>query len=626
MSVSVTHACFATTLACTVAACGNTYVVPNGTTAASTVAEAGTPEVLELSADITISGSDDWQMVGQPGARCIIRGNGHSINSTVPWSGHFLIRSCDIVGLGTADVPGIHLNMHGTSSATIEDSTFDASGQVHVLNYDQSTTVLTGNTVFATSLVPVVAVIADSQPMLFAQGDGTGKNRFSKNLILKSWADFRSNNWVIGGDSSAEGNRFIGLRAGMMLEGTGFVVRGNYIHTIYPTSADLVHGQEVSPFLVQNDSPDLVLEHNVIRHGHWVLRSVSGEARYNAFIDADDTDWIHDPKEGTKIHHNVFVNYAFPGAETNAIAPVPSVQGGIEVIDSMTQGIEIWANTFDGGGPSKAFSGSTINISSGSAVDSVRSNLFMRFPYGHGSAGVAAGYDEHPGTPPRLGYADYNLFYNLNADTIDNYALPVGTKVERQDPGFGANDVPRLGAKDAQVDPQVTGPFVDRFPWTDDQIQSGAVTVTDMLAYFRSVYTPRPGSPLIDAGDPQDGPGADIGAIGAGVPNTSDRFGAFPAGSAPTVSTEGGVVSSSARRDSDGPLVLRCSAGPLARTGERASKAWIGLMLLLLSRLLITPNMRSSTFSIGSGRRRPPRATLAFRLRRTSNETRSTSR
>src|SRR5205823_11122452 len=122
------------------------------------------------------------------------------------------------------------------------------------------------------------------------------------------------------------------------------------------------------------------------------------------------------------------------------------------------------------------------------------------------------------------------LSFNPDAEVADNYNLGVAGKVERQDPGFGANDVPPLGAKDAQVDPQVTGPFAARFPWTDQQILDRTVTVSDMLAYFRTVYTPAPGSPLIDAGDPEDGPGADIGAIGAGADNAHDHFGAFPKG------------------------------------------------------------------------------------------------
>jgi hypothetical protein len=37
-----------------------------------------------------------------------------------------------------------------------------------------------------------------------------------------------------------------------------------------------------------------------------------------------------------------------------------------------------------------------------------------------------------------------------------------------------------------------------------------------MLARFRELYTPAEGSPLIDAGDPADGPGTDIGPVPAG--------------------------------------------------------------------------------------------------------------
>jgi len=570
------------------AGCGNSYVVPNGATP-TPEAGLGAGTVLELNEDVAIPQGRDWQMIGQPGARCVIHGNGHSIGSGIRWTGHFLIQHCDIDGLGTADTPGIHLNMGGAASAVVEDSTFAASGQVYVLNYEQSTVDFSRNTVFSTSLVPAVAVIRDSQAAFFAQGDGTGKKRFAGNLILHSYGDFRSSNWLIGGDGAADGNRFIGKRTGLYLEGSGIVVRGNYIHTIYPTSPDLPHGQEVSAFALQGDWPDLLVEHNVIRHGHWILRGVSGEVRYNALVDADDSDWIREPEVDTKIHHNVFVNYLVPGEETNAIAPNPTVQGGIEVINFMTSGIRIWANTFDGGGPSKFFHGSTISVAYGSAVDSVRSNVFMRFPYGQGSAGVGPGAIEQAGSPPPvLGYADYNLFFNPDGDVVDNYGLAVEGKVERQDPGFGANDIPPHGAKDAQVDPQVTGPLADRFPWTDDQIQSGAITVTDMLAYFRTVYAPRPGSPLIDAGDPQDGNGADIGAIGAGAPNAGDAFGSFPAVSPNPVGNAEGGVAASARSESDGPLKLRCSTRPPGDAGESAHGVWLGLgwTLCLVTRSL----------------------------------------
>ena len=52
------------------------------------------------------------------------------------------------------------------------------------------------------------------------------------------------------------------------------------------------------------------------------------------------------------------------------------------------------------------------------------------------------------------------------------------------------------------------------------------VKVHDILVAYRVRYTPKTGSPAIDAGDPgTNGTGNDIGAIGAGVVNASDRFG-----------------------------------------------------------------------------------------------------
>ncbi|HTS31427.1 MAG TPA: Ig-like domain-containing protein, partial [Bryobacteraceae bacterium] len=53
--------------------------------------------------------------------------------------------------------------------------------------------------------------------------------------------------------------------------------------------------------------------------------------------------------------------------------------------------------------------------------------------------------------------------------------------------------------------------------------------VSDVLATYRAMYTPAAGSPLIHAGDPQDGSGGNIGAIGNG--ESADQFGLFGSGS-----------------------------------------------------------------------------------------------
>ena len=86
--------------------------------------------------------------------------------------------------------------------------------------------------------------------------------------------------------------------------------------------------------------------------------------------------------------------------------------------------------------------------------------------------------------------------------------------------------VPRGGAVDAQSDPKFKGPIPRAFPFADDDIASGKVTVSKILAVYRDAYTPAEGSPLIGAGDPNDGKGTNIGAIGP-ASETADRFGRF---------------------------------------------------------------------------------------------------
>jgi hypothetical protein len=50
-------------------------------------------------------------------------------------------------------------------------------------------------------------------------------------------------------------------------------------------------------------------------------------------------------------------------------------------------------------------------------------------------------------------------------------------------------------------------------------------TVGEVLAHYRAIYRPAAASPLINAGDPADGQGTAIGAIGPNDTNPLDRFG-----------------------------------------------------------------------------------------------------
>ena len=48
--------------------------------------------------------------------------------------------------------------------------------------------------------------------------------------------------------------------------------------------------------------------------------------------------------------------------------------------------------------------------------------------------------------------------------------------------------------------------------------------VSEILQHYRGLYTPSAGSSLTDHGDPQDGAGVDIGAIGSGQDDPADLF------------------------------------------------------------------------------------------------------
>src|SRR5262249_3768935 len=125
-----------------------------------------------------------------------------------------------------------------------------------------------------------------------------------------------------------------------------------------------------------------------------------------------------------------------------------------------TDGFEVYNNTFDG----KGFATSAIELARGTFMPSLRNNLFMNFTT---ARIVGPGWNEKTAAPPppRLGYADHNLFHNPQARGVVNYAVSVKGKAERKDAGFALNDVPRGGKVNAQVDPKLTGPIPETFPF-----------------------------------------------------------------------------------------------------------------------------------------------------------------
>src|SRR5581483_5982733 len=235
----------------------------------------------------------------------------------------------------------------------------------------------------------------------------------------------------------------------------------------------------------------------------------------------DAHKFIVGPSAGTHIHHNIFARYCTVD---------PNINSSIAVIYK-GEDIQIYNNTCDAGGKGLArpWHVPAIEVGSEAFLTSLRNNVFFNHPtsFSSGTATIRPGFSEKktsPG-PARLGYADYNLFYNPDAREKQNYALSVKGKTERIDAGFARHDVPVGGAKDAQVEPKFQGPLPKQFPFRDADIRAGKVTVAQILAHYRKAYTPAEGSPLLKAGDPADGAGSYIGAVGPGQDAPKDAFG-----------------------------------------------------------------------------------------------------
>jgi hypothetical protein len=492
--------------------------------AAAALPELRPGETLTLTEDLVLEARDSLTIAGTAEKPCKIVGQGHQIRTVENWKGKLTLSHCRLVQLGKEGIkpetPAIQIQAADDASITIEHCIFDECAAVHIQNYGDSTTAFNHNTILANSRVAVSKDVGDSRPCFFARGNSPAKKTFQGNRIFKATVELESPQWLVGGDNDRESNLLIGHRVKIIARGDTSVIRGNYLHVLMPRTTEFPYWSQVSTV----DPGGNLLEHNVIRDGEWIVQMFDGEIRYNVICDINDHNLMRNGSAG-QVHHNIF----HVGQPDH---PPGSMSGFIFIVyppKKRGEGMEIYNNTFDGCG---TFEPPGVEVCEGGFVKSLRNNVFcnMRLTkyFKLPPAVVRPSWQEDEGKPAdRLGYADYNLFHNPAAEKARNYTLTVAGKTIRKDAGFAARDLPGGGAVDAQVDPQFKSPTPKVFPFSDDDILSGKVTVSQMLAKFRELYTPGDKSPLIDAGDPADGKGVDIGAVGAGQPSDDDRFGRF---------------------------------------------------------------------------------------------------
>lgn len=130
----------------------------------------------------------------------------------------------------------------------------------------------------------------------------------------------------------------------------------------------------------------------------------------------------------------------------------------------------------------------------------LRNNLFMR----------CIGILDEEKTPDAIASTDYNCF----AAVAVRYKGVVMTGKKPGDDGFDRHALEAAAVGSVCVDPDFGYPF----PYKAEQLLDGSVTVATALQRYRTAYAPKAGSPLIDAGSPEDAKDAadgccDIGAV-----------------------------------------------------------------------------------------------------------------
>jgi len=433
---------------------------------------------VSLSGDVVLAGSQNYELVGAPGARIRLEGNGHRILSTSSWSGTLRLVDVDVFGFGQLAHPDAGIAVSTSGSVQVERCVFEATNALSLTLRGSAGAVVRGNQ-FRSNMFMIEAqqptYTADrSYPAVELAGPSTAPKVFQANNVGLGWVDLAGvDNWLVGGDQPEHGNVVMGARAGISVQSSSrVVVRGNLSYHVYYGGWSQGNNFEL------DGSEDILVEHNVIGGGSWPIRGLGGELRGNLVLDAGH-QWLWITDSGARVHHNVFADGEGDVA-------------GIWLI-YQPQDVEVYNNTLDGFGNPEFIRPALVG---GGSIGSLRSNAFVGF-----RRRPAVQVD---GTVD----ADHNLFFGQQSNP-QNYS----------DDRHPQHDV---GGLNAQVEPQLTGPIEPfRFGWTD--LWTRAVTVRQVLASYRADYTPAAGSPLLGAGDPAVAPGNNVGAVGNG--DATDVFG-----------------------------------------------------------------------------------------------------
>jgi hypothetical protein len=247
---------------------------PSGAQGRALVSEAGQTHILKD--DLVLDGEDTLQIRGTAEQPCILIGNRHRIYSGPKWTGSLAITHTTIRDLGgvprrTPDRlvagPGaaaLDLKIAGKGIVKIEHCTLDACAAIQLQSDGSSRASFRNNTVLENSVVAISKDIGNSGDFFTATGNSKEPKHFQGNFIPRGKVVIRAPNWLVGGDRDADSNLFIGYRIGVVADGEGTAVRGNYFHLRMPITKEFPYWSQISVFTT---GKAVVGEHNVIRDG-----------------------------------------------------------------------------------------------------------------------------------------------------------------------------------------------------------------------------------------------------------------------------------------------------------------------------------------------------------------------
>lgn len=453
--------------------------------------------VVNLTSDLILTGNTDLNWIDTT-----VTGNGHRVIATSGYTGKVTIRNSFVTGLANFDHQiGIDVTTQG--AVEITGSIFEATAPLRLVVNGSAPVTISRNEFRSTNYVTFVSADPTKSPILSLAGNTSGAKVLQGNNIAAGIVLITGmSNWQIGGLTDRDGNILIGPRCVIQLENSSAAtIQGNYLRHDY-------YGGFSQGFNLHfgSNSDRALTEHNVIRGSSWPVQSVGGEFSYNLVVDIGH-DFIRSSQSGTKMHHNIFVHTK---------AANKGYDGAIFIYGGETN-LAFDNNTIDAGGQIGGHDAPTIVVrSSGLAFGSLRNNVFSQSidtkPDWLSHSYISGDLGEATIASPRIAVADYNAWYNPHATSTGRYA-----------PGIVAG---AAGSHDVIAAPMFGGE-VPQAPYRIDEglVWQRVYKLSQVLNYYRTLYTPRSGSPLIDRGDPADGSGADIGAVGAGVAHVADKFG-----------------------------------------------------------------------------------------------------